>query len=89
MKKHFVKYFLLVICLGLFVNAAEAQKKGRTAVKRTTTKKTAKTKTKAKIKPTTATVDTVAKAVVVAAHLCLMKIYVQMMHYFAIKYGVK
>ncbi len=67
MKKHFVKYFLLVICLGLFVNAAEAQKKGRTAVKRTTTKKTAKTKTKAKIKPTTATADTVAKAVVVAA----------------------
>ena len=69
MKKHFVKYFFLVICLGLFVNAVEAQKKGRTAVKRTTTKKTAKTKTKAKIKPTTATADTVAKAVVVAAPL--------------------
>ncbi len=67
MKKHFVKYFLLVICLGLFVNAAEAQKKGRAAVKRPTTKKTAKTKTKAKIKPSTASADTVAKAIVVAA----------------------
>jgi gliding motility associated protien GldN len=58
MKKHLVKYFLLVICLGLFVASADAQKKPRAATKRPAAKKTAKTKTKAKIKPTAAVVDT-------------------------------
>jgi gliding motility associated protien GldN len=67
MKKHFVKYFLLVICLGLFVSVADAQKKGRTATKRPAAKKTAKTKTKAKIKPTQAVVDTVAQVVAAPA----------------------
>lgn len=59
MKKHFFKYFLLAICLSLFVNVAEAQKK-RTSKKRTSTRKTASSKTKAKIQPTVPQVDTVA-----------------------------
>ncbi len=59
MKKHFVKYLLLVLCMGVFANAAEAQKK-RTATKRATTKKTTKTKTKATVKQ--AQTDTVAVA---------------------------
>lgn len=67
MKKHFVKYFLLVICLGLFVSVVDAQKKPRTATKRPAAKKTAKTKTKAKIKPTQAVTDTVAQVVAVPA----------------------
>ncbi|MGF2411598.1 MAG: gliding motility protein GldN, partial [Ferruginibacter sp.] len=72
MKKHFVKYFLLVICLGLFVNAVDAQqKKGRTATKRPAAKKVAKTKTKAKVKPTTAVVDSVAQAVAAPAPVVL------------------
>jgi len=69
MKKHFVKYFLLVICLGLFVSVVDAQKKGRTATKRPAAKKTAKTKTKAKVKPTAPVVDTVARVVAVPAPL--------------------
>jgi len=72
MKKHFLKYFLLVICIGLFLSVADAQKKTtkpRTGTKRPSTSKTAKGKTKAKVKPTAAVVDTVAKAVVVAAPL--------------------
>jgi gliding motility associated protien GldN len=67
MKKHFVKYFLLVICLGLFVSVVDAQKKGRAATKRPAAKKTAKTKTKAKVKPTAPVVDTVAQVVAVPA----------------------
>lgn len=65
MKKHFVKYFLISLCLCLFVNMADAQKKSRSATKRggTTTRKTTKSKTKAKISPT-ASVDSVATAVV-------------------------
>lgn len=59
MKKQYFKYFLLAICLGLFVNVAEAQKK-RTSKKRTSTRKTASSKTKAKIQPTVPQVDTVA-----------------------------
>ncbi len=59
MNKRYFKYFLLAICLGLFVNVAEAQKK-RTATKRASTRKTASSKTKAKIQPTVPQVDTVA-----------------------------
>jgi len=59
MKKQYFKYFLLAVCLGLFVNIAEAQKK-RTSKKRTSTRKTASSKTKAKIQPTVPKVDTVA-----------------------------
>lgn len=59
MKKQYVKYFLLAVCLGLFVNIAEAQKK-RTSKKRTSTRKTASSRTKAKIQPTVPQVDTVA-----------------------------
>jgi gliding motility associated protien GldN len=69
MKKHFVKYFLFSICIGLFVNAADAQKtstKSRTSTKRSTSK-TTKAKTKAKVKPTVAVTDTVAKVVVAVA----------------------
>ncbi len=68
MKKSFVKYLLLAMCLGVFASAAEAQKKGtRTVKKRTSTSKTAKGKTKAKIKQTIAVTDTVKNVVAVAA----------------------
>jgi len=69
MKKKFFKYFLLVICLGIFVNAVEAQKKKttRTATKRSSTRKTTASKTKAKVSPTEAQVDTVAAVVAAPA----------------------
>ena len=63
MKKRFVKYLLLALCLGVFANVAEAQKKKpatRTATKRNTTRKTTKARTKTKILPTTAKTDSVA-----------------------------
>ena len=65
MKKRYFKYFMLALCLGIFVNTVEAQTKKkttRTATKRASTRKTTKTKTKAKISPTVAQVDTVAVA---------------------------
>ncbi|MBL7701825.1 MAG: gliding motility protein GldN [Ferruginibacter sp.] len=65
MKQRYFKYFLLAICLGLFVNIAEAQtkkKSTRSSSKRTTRKNTA-SKTKAKIQPTEPQVDTVAAVV--------------------------
>ncbi len=69
MKKQFLKYLLVAICLGLFVGVADAQttkkKTTRTATKRTTTRKTAKSKTKATINPTAPVTDTV-KTVAVA-----------------------
>mgnify|MGYP003536163127 FL=1 len=66
MKKRYFKYFLLAVCLSIFVNAAEAQKKKttRSSTKRASTRKTTASKTKAKIKPTTPQVDTVAVAAV-------------------------
>ncbi len=71
MKKHVIKYLLLLICLGVFTNIAEAQKKKqpakRTATKRTTARKTTKGKTKTKIQPTTPQVDTVAAVVATPA----------------------
>jgi gliding motility associated protien GldN len=71
MKKHVIKYLLLLICLGVFTNIAEAQKKKqpakRTATKRPTARKTTKGKTKTKIQPTTPQVDTVAAVVAVPA----------------------
>ncbi len=70
MKKRFVKYLFLVLCLGIFTDVAVAQKKTttkRAATKRTTTRKTAKSKTKAKIQPTVAQIDTVAAPPVVVA----------------------
>ena len=63
MKKRYFKYFLLAICLGIFVNIAEAQTKKRTATKRTSTRKTASSKTKASIQPTVPQIDTVAAVV--------------------------
>jgi len=67
MKKHFVKYFLVVICLGLFVGVASAQKKpARTVKKRPGTSKTANTKTKSKVKAPKPVVDTVAVVQAVA-----------------------
>ena len=63
MKMRYFKYFLLAICLGIFVNSVEAQKKKtttRTATKRASTRKTTASKTKAKVSPTQAQVDTVA-----------------------------
>ena len=65
MKKWYFKYFMLALCLGIFVNTVEAQTKKkttRTATKRASTRKTTKTKTKAKISPTVAQADTVAVA---------------------------
>ncbi|MBK7432517.1 MAG: gliding motility protein GldN [Chitinophagaceae bacterium] len=64
MNKRMVKYLLLAMCLGVFANVAEAQKKNtRTATKRTTTRKTTKAKTKTTIVPTEAKTDTVAAVV--------------------------
>lgn len=61
MKKRYFKYFLLALCLGIFVNTTEAQtKKKRTSTKRASTRKTASSKTKANIQPTIPQVDTVA-----------------------------
>jgi len=64
MKRHYVKYVLLALCLLVFVNITEAQKKKRTVVKRgaTTTSRTTKGKTKASIKSGAQAVDTVAVA---------------------------
>ncbi len=65
MIKRFVKYLFLVIGICVFVNIAEAQKKGgsRSSSKRgaSATRKTTKSKTKAKIQPT-AQIDSVATA---------------------------
>jgi gliding motility associated protien GldN len=60
MKKHFFRYLLLILCLGVFTEVSYAQKGKRTATKRTTTRKTTKTKTKAKVQ--TAKADTVSVA---------------------------
>jgi gliding motility associated protien GldN len=65
MKKHFFKYLLLILCLGVFTEVSYAQKGKRTATKRGTTRKTTKTKTKAKVQ--TAKADTVAVAAVAPA----------------------
>ena len=66
MKKRLVKFLLVAICLCMLSVVADAQKKTtRTATKRASTRKTAKSRTKAKIEPTVAQVDTV--AVVAAA----------------------
>ena len=68
MKKRFVKYLLFVLCLAVFANNAEAQKKtGKAPAKRAMTKKTTKTRTKAKINPAEPKVDTVAVAAVTPA----------------------
>jgi gliding motility associated protien GldN len=70
MKKRYFKYFLLAICLGIFVNLAEAQTKKKTtrsSTKRASTRKTTASKTKAKISPTTPQVDSVAVAAVAEA----------------------
>jgi gliding motility associated protien GldN len=57
MKKSFFKYLILAICLGLFTNVAEAQKKkARTSTKRSSSK-TAKGKTKAKVKSSASVTD--------------------------------
>ena len=63
MKKRYFKYFLLAICLGIFVNSVEAQKKKattRSSTKRASTRKTTSSKTKTKIQPTEASTDSVA-----------------------------
>ena len=62
MKKRLFKYLLLAVCLGIFADMADAQKKKvvtRKATKRTSTTKTSKSKTKAKIKPGMAKTDSV------------------------------
>lgn len=57
MKTIIIKCLMMVLCLGVLYNAADAQaKKKRTVKKRTTAKKTTATKTKASISP--AKVDT-------------------------------
>jgi gliding motility associated protien GldN len=68
MKMRYLKCFLLAICLGIFANSVEAQKKKttRTATKRST-RKTTTSKTKAKVSPTEAQVDTVAAVAAVPA----------------------
>jgi gliding motility associated protien GldN len=49
MKKPFVKYLLFVVCLFVFANVADAQKKKRSVVKRQTTRKSTKSQTKATV----------------------------------------
>ena len=65
MEKRFVKYLLSAMCLCMFVNLADAQK--RQATHRATTRKTTKTKTKATVSPTVAVTDTVKPVATVAA----------------------
>jgi gliding motility associated protien GldN len=65
MKKHFIKYLLLILCLGVFTEVSYAQKGKRTATKRGTTRKTTKTKTKAKVQ--TAKADTLSVAAAASA----------------------
>ncbi len=63
MKKRLIKNLLLLICLCIFVNQVEAQKKKtttRNSTKRASTRKTTASKTKAKVSPTEAQVDSVA-----------------------------
>jgi len=70
MKKRLIKSLLLMMCLCMFINSVEAQKKKtttRTATKRASTRKTTASKTKAKVSPTEAQVDTVAAVVAVPA----------------------
>ncbi len=69
MKKRLFKYLVLAVCFSLFTGVVEAQQKKKTttrsATKRPTTRKTAKSKTKATINPTAPVTDTV-KTVAVA-----------------------
>jgi gliding motility associated protien GldN len=70
MKKRLIKSLLLMMCLCIFMNSVEAQKKKtttRTATKRASTRKTTASKTKAKVSPTEAQVDTVAAVVAAPA----------------------
>jgi len=69
MKKHFFKYLLLILCLGIFSEGAFAQKgKKRVATKRaTTTRKTTKQKTKTKIEQAKTDTVAVAKQIVTPA----------------------
>ena len=68
MKKHILRFVLVIVCTGLFAGAASAQKKSTRAVKkRPATSKTAKTKTKSKVTSPQAVTDTVAQAAVVPA----------------------
>ena len=66
MKKQLLKYFLFALCVGLFVNVADAQKgKKRVSTKRapnTKTTRTTKNKTKTKIQSGTTKVDSIATA---------------------------
>ncbi len=66
MKKRFLKYLLLAMCLGIFTDTLEAQTKKRAATKRASTRKTTSSKTKANIQPTVPEVDPVVVAPVVA-----------------------
>ncbi|HNU88472.1 MAG TPA: hypothetical protein PKJ94_09285, partial [Ferruginibacter sp.] len=69
MKKRLFKYLVFAVCFSLFTGVVEAQQKKKTttrsATKRPTTRKTAKSKTKATINPTAPVTDTV-KTVAVA-----------------------
>lgn len=66
MKKQFLKFLMLAICLAIFTDVAVAQKKKRASSKRNTTRKTAKSKTKTQTIKPTAQIDTVAATVVTA-----------------------
>lgn len=68
MKRHILRFVLVIVCTGLFAGAASAQKKSTRAVKkRPPTSKTAKTKTKSKVTSSQAVTDTVAQAAVIPA----------------------
>jgi gliding motility associated protien GldN len=67
MKKQLIQFLLLVICLGVFDNVAEAQQKKRKATKRTTTKKTTQARANTTITPTDIQVDAIASDAVTSA----------------------
>ena len=72
MKKQVIKYFFLVLCLGVFANiSADAQKKKpattRKGTKRPSTTRNTKGKTNLKVKSTAAVTDTTKKVVAVPA----------------------
>jgi gliding motility associated protien GldN len=70
MKKQVIKYFLLLMCLGVFTHVAEAQKKKpvkRAATKRPTARKNVKGRKNVTVQPTAPVTDTVAPVVVAPA----------------------
>ncbi|MBK7882753.1 MAG: gliding motility protein GldN [Chitinophagaceae bacterium] len=67
MKKQLIQFLLLVTCLGVFDNVAEAQQKKRKLTKRNTTKKTTQARANTTITPTDIQVDAIASDAITSA----------------------